>query len=412
MIKKLLYVTLAFCILLANMYVPDVLAATDDRTFGQIKQELADFKQQYEDNKLQQELTAEERETTKENIRITEDNIMETQNDIAELYKEIDILNDNIAAKEQEIKDILAFYQISNGESAYLEYAFGAKTFTDFIYRAAISEQLTAYNNDLVEKYKKDVEASKKKTEELLVKVRELEVKQNELNAYLVKLGNDLQDLYDDSLSIESQIQLSEDLISTFEEMGCKDNETLDECAKNKIPQDNGFLRPLEAGYITGWSGYRGDIGISGTGAVHHGLDMSADGATSSDIPLYSIANGVVIAVYDTCGDGGRKVYIQHNVNGTLYISSYWHLRRIDVEKGDVVTKYTQIGLLGGNVYERGCSIPDTLTSGAHLHLEMSTANFDINNFWSYRSGWLNPEKFINVPSVKYQDWYNRTTRY
>lgn len=402
MLKKIIYLFFVICLLIANFYIPSQVIAEESKTFGQVKKELADFKKQYEDNKLQQQLTEEERKQIKQNIKNTEQAIIDNQEEIVNLKMEIEKLNENIATKEKEIEDILTFYQISSGESAYLEYAFGAKTFTDFIYRTAISEQLTSYNNSLVEQYKKDIEESKKKTEELNLKIKQLEAKQVSLNEQLIKIGNDLEGLADDALTIETQIQLAEDLISTFTQMGCKDDETLEACAKNTIPLDTGFSRPLETGYVSGYTGWRCVLEYCD---FHHGLDMSASGANYIDYPVYPIANGVVIAAYTAHVNGGRKVYIQHNINGKLYISAYWHLRRVDVEKGQVVTKNTQIGIMGGN------ESWDEWSRGTHLHLEISTSNFDVNSFYSYRSGWLQPEKEINLPP-KYVTWYNRTTKY
>lgn len=205
------------------------------------------------------------------------------------------------------------------------------------------------------------------------------------------------------------QIEVAESLIEVFESMGCKNDETIETCARNKIPLDTGFSRPLEKGYISGYPGWR-CITLEGkySCSTHHGLDMSASGANSIDYPVYPIANGVVVAVYKYNGGtlkGGRKVFIQHNIDGKLYISSYWHLRRIDVEKGDVVTKNTQIAIMGGT------ESFDPWSTGAHLHLELSNADFDSKSFYSYRSGWLHPEYEINFPS-KGVYWYNRTKQY
>ena len=45
---------------------------------------------------------------------------------------------------------------------------------------------------------------------------------------------------------IEMQIEVAESLIEVFELMGCKNDETMEACARNKIPLDTGFSRPLE----------------------------------------------------------------------------------------------------------------------------------------------------------------------
>jgi len=53
----------------------------------------------------------------------------------------------------------------------------------------------------------------------------------------------------------------------------------------------------------------------------------------------------------------------------------------------------------------------DPWSTGAHLHLELSNADFDSKSFYSYRSGWLHPEYEINFPN-KGVYWYNRTRQY
>ena len=83
-----------------------------------------------------------------------------------------------------------------------------------------------------------------------------------------------------------------------------------------------------------------------------------------------------------------------------------WHLRRINVEKDQVVTKDTVIGIMGGTESWDKC------TTGAHLHLELSTAKFNSNNYYSTRSEWLYPQNFINFPKSKYVEWYDRYTKF
>jgi len=43
------------CLMIANIYIPVEIKASDEKTFGEVKQDLADYKQQYENNKLQEE---------------------------------------------------------------------------------------------------------------------------------------------------------------------------------------------------------------------------------------------------------------------------------------------------------------------------------------------------------------------
>ena len=86
----------------------------------------------------------------KKNIISIEQRIKQMETEIANLEKEIEESNKQIEKKSEESKQIMTYYQIANGENAYLEYAFGATTITDMIYRMSIVEQLTEYNKQIM----------------------------------------------------------------------------------------------------------------------------------------------------------------------------------------------------------------------------------------------------------------------
>ena len=91
------------------------------------------------------------------------------------------------------MKDIMSFVQVTNGDSNYLEYIFGATDFTDFIYRISVAEQLGDYNEQLIKDYEKDVKELDKKQEELNKKNTELAKKENELSQLEVKLNGQIE---------------------------------------------------------------------------------------------------------------------------------------------------------------------------------------------------------------------------
>ena len=111
------------------------------------------------------------------------------------MNEEIEQLNIDIANKNEEIKKIMNFVQTSNGESAYLEYAFGAQNFTDFIYRVAVSEQLANHNSKLIKMYNEMIQQDIEKKEDLRNKAVELNKKQEELGQMLKSLGKKSQEL-------------------------------------------------------------------------------------------------------------------------------------------------------------------------------------------------------------------------
>jgi len=115
---------------------------------------------------------------------------------------------------------------------------------------------------------------------------------------------------------------------------------------------------PVNGARLT--SGF-GPRNIGGNASKNH---MGCDLGVPSGTPVYSVANGKVIAARDTSPNGcGGFVKIQHKD----YSTKYCHLKRWDVKKGDEVSKGQQIGISGGasNDPFRGNSM------GAHLHYEV-----------------------------------------
>ena len=413
-LTKILNISYILCILAASLYIEPIKA--DSKTLGDLKKELADFKSDYESNRLQKQMDEEEIRNIEAQVVTINQEIKDISDEIVEINAKIDELEIEIENKEQEIKDIIRLTQVSNGESAYMEFIFGAKDFTEFIYRAAISEQLSTYNNNLVEEYKNDIEESNRQKKLLSDKKTELNDRQRDLKIELDKIQVSITKLDELSLSIEEQIRAKEAEIKVYVDKGCKDDETIGHCGNDLIPPDTSFSRPLKTGYLTDWYGTRGctDPRMS---CWHNGTDMSANGANTGDIPVYPVANGVVVYIslpeknsngryYNTCG--GKRLYIQHNVNGKIYTSGYQHLRKINVDVGETVTKETVIGIVGGYPYE-GYEYYDTCSTGSHLHLEMSTGTFANGTFYSNRFG---ADDVINFPNGLYWTWYDRTSRY
>ena len=176
MIKKILNIFCIIILIIPYIIVPDVRVKA--QTLGDVERELQKYKDDYAAQEEGKKQTEEEIAATRQNIDNATKDITAANEEIVNLNNEISSLNDEIKEKEKQIKDIMSFYQKSNGESAYLEYAFGAKSFTDFIYRMAISEQLTKYNKSLIREYNEKIEANNKKTKELDEKKKQLKENQ------------------------------------------------------------------------------------------------------------------------------------------------------------------------------------------------------------------------------------------
>ncbi len=318
--------------------------------------------------------------------------IEECQKGIEESKAKIVELNEKIVEKNKEIESLLSFKQVSDGDNVYLEYIFGASSFTDFIYRSAIVEQLTNYNDQLIDEMYDLIAENEKLQVELQAKITESEEKTLALSNSLSSYGLSLNDLIEDKEDIEQSIRMRQTEIEGYEELykknGCADTDSIYSCIG--VPYANGFVRPLEYASVTSDFGMRYHP-TRYVWTMHEGMDLGVSRGT----PVYAAAAGIVSAIStpstpgianSSCG--GIKVYIHHKVDGKEYTTVYMHLHTYNVSVNDVVSINTVIGTSGGGESYDYC------TTGPHLH-------FGIMIGWT-GSNWVNPRNYIDFPSKGY----------
>ncbi len=110
----------------------------------------------------------------------------------------------------------------------------------------------------------------------------------------------------------------------------------------------------------------------------HNGTDYTANSGTDA----FAIADGEVRKGKFAGGACGGTIIIKHD-NG--YRSSYCHMKRIDVSRGDRVKQGDVIGQTGGKKGEKGAGN----SLGAHLHFGLKL-----------NGKWVDPEKHINTEGV------------
>lgn len=401
-LNKLLAFLCIFSIMFSVLYVKKV----DAKTLGQLEQELEAKKKELQDNKNKQALTEKEMSDIKANLKTIQNNISQIQVETTNLENEIVELNKQIEKKQEEIKSIISYFQISSGESAYLEYVMGAEDFTDFIYRSAVTEQMTSYNNSLIDEYNATIKANEEKKEELAQKKVELKEQQTAMKNEYKKLDTELSTYTSDEMIITDAVRSLKETIQVYKDKGCKSDDDIDTCGRNVLPATTAFYRQLQSGYVTSWYGYR-DCSDSRVSCGHNGLDASTGG---DNIPVYSIGTGVVAMIPERSSCGGNMVFVHHKLtNGNTYTSVYMHLYTINVSVGQTVTKDTVIGIMGG-----GWNTPwDYCSTGAHSHLGLATGLFGIDYGWDYlKSHYIDPTDMINFPNSMYTPWYDRYTAF
>lgn len=395
-------------ILLLLFLFTSAVTNTNARTFGELKKELETEISNLKNNEAQKQLTEEEIKKVNSSITANRNEIDKITKEVKTLNDEIVKLNEEIEKKEEQIKAIINFTQISSGESEYMEYLFGAADFTDFIYRAAVAEQLSNYNNNLINEYNETIKQNQEKTKELETKQQSLEKQQIELEKNLKLLGDKLIDNNEEKQSIEDQIKYLKELVQVYEDRGCKDNEEISTCGTASLPTSTQFYRPLVNGTVTSEFGPR-------WGSFHYGTDMST--SMNGEVNVYASGAGVVSGITWKSNCGGNMIFVHHKTSsGATYTTIYMHMHYIYVSVNQVVTADTVIGTMGGNPSypsAPGYTPWDSCTTGAHVHFQVATGLYGVDySAWNtLRAKSFNSRNFINIPAKGV--WFSgRTTAY
>lgn len=402
--KKVTYMLIALTLVITTFAFPLSTGNVQAKTLRQLKQELANKEAEYNSNKKKQQMTQAEITASKNRIAEINKEVAQIQTDIENLQKEIETLNVEIEEKKEEIKKIMNYYQLSNGENAYLEYVFNAADFTDFIYRMAIAEQLSKYNDKLVDEFTEKIAENERKTKELDSKTVSLNEKREEIQVHLKKLNSELSAISETAVSIEDEIKSMKANINIYQnEYGCELDEDVNSCGASVLPISTAFYRPVVSGVVSANFGYYNPFGYS---AFHYGIDFAGMPHGTS---VYAIGSGTVGAITHRGSCGGNQVFVNHIYNGKQYTSLYAHLASYTVRVGQTVNKDTVIGYVGGNPaieWWDGCS------TGTHMHLQLGSGWYPMISWTQYQNyNAFDPRQLVNIPAKGV--WFNnRYSRY
>lgn len=404
MIKKIIILCFIVSLLVTTIALP---VDTKAKTIKEFEDEVEKYTKELQEKQNKIAKNDEEVAQIKKKISNIEAQIKQAEEDIKRLQDEIDESNREIAKKTEESKKIIEYYQVSNGNNAYLEYAFGASDITDMIYRMSVVEQLTEYNDKIMTELEELIKKNEKAQQDLKAKQEELGKLKAELQDQKERIDADTSAIRETMPSVENQIKEAKSNVEYFKKLGCGPTEDILACqfrisqsSSNSVPSVGTFSRPIESGYsVRGFSGKYG----------HMGYDMSSG---NKNIAVYPIAAGIIHAIYtDDCTGGrwcqnmgfschgnARIVVVKHNYGGRYIYSAYVHLSSYgNISTGMYVTKDTIIGYMGTT----GCS------TGEHLHLEMANCHWKNNggcSYAGYTNSLINPSSLISFPSR----WNNR----
>ena len=377
------------------------------KTLRDIKNAVEEAERNLANNRNKQTETEQEMKNVKITVYNTLVEVDGILKKIETLNKEIEAYDKEITAKKEEIKRLMNFVQKTKGNNAYLEYIFGAENFSDLIYRIAVAEQLSKYNDSLVDKYNKMIDDNNKAKYDLEKRQQELINKRADLEKQYSKLSAGLREIEDAEPTLEEEVKLQKQTYQFYVDLGCKLDDDLDVCGQKLLPPSTALYRPLDTAYISyGWGNRCYWLRGQKVCDFHKGMDLSQSG---SAVPVYSAGSGRVVGVVKSPNHwscGGQVVFISHNIKGKYYTSIYMHLSKILVEKGQLVDKNTVIGYMGGNP---SIETYDRCTNGQHLHFGLSEGMF--TTWAKAKASQFNPATMVNFPKVgtRFKD---RITKY
>lgn len=362
--------TILIVSLLATLivYPMDASAATKAKTLRELRTQLSELQAKKKANANKKALTQNEIKSKNAAIDKAYSDIEASENKITEAKGLIEESNKRIEELKEKNEELMAYFQLMQGDNAYLEFITDSSSMTELIMRNDAVNQLAQYQQEKLNELSELI----KKNEQLQVDLKKYEVElENNITSYKSKINSledDLSSLNEIGMSIDDEIRSQQELIKAYEQMGCKEDQDLDVCAA--VAGNVQWLKPLAKGRINSIYGTRIDP-FTGKPKVHKAVDI---GGNAEGTKVYSVGNGIVIGTVDakatynkkgtkTCG--GNQVYIQLNVKGQNYVVQYAHLLQVNVKVGDKVTGSTVIGLQGGG---SGTKKWERCSTGTHLH--------------------------------------------
>jgi murein DD-endopeptidase MepM/ murein hydrolase activator NlpD len=289
--------------------------------------------------------------------------IVQKQAEIAEYQSRLD-------QRQLIINDWLISLEKTDVNNSYLNILFGATNIGDIIQQINEIGKFLNVDQEIVLEQEKDLEKVESKKNDLIFTQNNLEKDKDELQKLNLTLVNQVTQMKAILSKNKNDVQEKEQYVLSLEEQEklLKEQEKAIKAASSVSGGD--FTRPAD-GYLSSSFGYR-----SFDHEMHSGVDIVKKG----NIPIVSIANGVVIRAYRS-SSYGNVVFISHNIKGKVFTSVYAHMKNYQVSTGQTVSKGQKIGTMGNT----GQSF------GQHLHFELHEGQWNQS-----KSNAVNPAKYIN----------------
>lgn len=305
------------------------------------------------------------------------------QLEIDNKQKEIDATQAQVDALKEKVKKRMVNAQSTMRVSKYTDILMGASTFEEFIRIANGLSSIAQYDENtldqlasLIGKLNDEKQGLENAKVEMEVAKQELLNKQDDLEAAKASV----QVIIDEQEKQAAELEALGDTISANID---SIKSAISKIDLNGVVAAEGWTNPVPGAYRSA-----GTWNYSG-GGKHLGYDFAASRGTN----IYAVANGVVVNSADGCSygglgstchgsggssGGGNQVYLVVAVGDTLYAVKYLHMQNgSPIPTGTKVTGGDYIGRVGstGN------------SSGPHCHIEIFKIGA-ASDFESYVRNW------------------------
>ena len=384
-----------------------------EKSSAEIKEEINQWKEQLKQNqsevsKLEGQLSdnMDKMEDVVNQKNVTDQQIFLLHQQVQNINQQITAYSELIADKQDELDAATVRWQeLSNkykerirameedGKLSYWSVLFKANSFSDFLDRLSMIDEIAAADQRRLEELneaavavktakegleseKTALEDSKKELEESSKKLEESQKESDALLKQLIATGEEYQKLLDEAERKESETASTIDKLE-YAYDAAKDREYREWLAQQK-PTPGGpgsnvvdgvtWLMPIKYTRFSSPFGWRIHP-IYGDWRFHYGVDLSAPQGT----PIYASRGGQVTTTAYEAGGAGYYVSINH-LDG--YATRYLHMTHYIVSPGQYVAAGQVIGYCGST----GGS------TGPHLHFSVY-----------YNGTAVNPAQYINI---------------
>lgn len=354
-------------------------------TFGELKQELATLQAQQKANNNKKALTDKEITNKNNDIISAQNEIEDGRNKIAQAKEVIKETEAKISELEEKTNKLMEIYQVMMGSNSYIEFVTNSSSMTELIMRIDAVKEISTFNKDRLVEFEELITTNEQTQVDLANYEKKLESNIETYKSNILALQDDLASLNEIGMDLVDEINSKQQLVNYYTKIGCKSEQTLEECSR--VAGNDAWLKPLLKGRVNSIYGVRIDP-FTGKKKVHQAVDI---GGNSEGTNVYSIGNGVVVAVVNAINTkartgkkvcGGNQVYIQYVIKGEYYTVLYAHLLSYNVSVSDKVTSETIIGKQGGGPLT---SSWESCSTGTHLHFQVSKHQYNgYNTFVAY----------------------------